>query len=228
MQRLYDIGADINIISRTAKDTPLHVAAANGSTEFIAEMLFLRADPSKPNAAGKTPFDVAAESGHEAAAALLRSHVKLPDASDLAKHLWPPGGPESGNPVPQAAWDKFKLSLSEHNVNSISRSYGVIHHLCCANQPHLIREILEQYGAARLATQPQHLPINSVLQAPTLISKRATRARPHCTLPPRRATFAALKCCWSWAAACVALITHGGRRSTLRRRLKSSRCSHRM
>lgn len=32
------------------------------------------------------------------------------------------GGPESGNRVKQEQWDKFKTSLSEHNVNSISRS----------------------------------------------------------------------------------------------------------
>ena len=147
LQRLYEMGADINIISRTAKDTPLHVAAANNSTDFITELLLLRADPTKPNAAGKTACDVAVDNGHEAAAALLRSHVRLADASDLAKHLWPAGGPASGNRVEQAVWDKFKTSLTEHNVNSISRSYGVIHHLCCANQPHLIREIIEQYGA---------------------------------------------------------------------------------
>jgi hypothetical protein len=77
LQRLYDMGADINIISRTAKDTPLHVAAANGSTEFVNELLLLRADHLKPNAAGKTPCDVATESGHEATASLLRRCATL-------------------------------------------------------------------------------------------------------------------------------------------------------
>ncbi len=72
LQRLYDIGADVNIISRSAKDTPLHVAAAHGSVEFIQELLLLRADHQKPNGAGKTPLAVATESGHEEAAALLR------------------------------------------------------------------------------------------------------------------------------------------------------------
>jgi hypothetical protein len=77
LQRLYEMGADINIISRTAKDTPLHVAAANGSTEFVNELLLLRADHLKPNAAGKTPCDVATESGHEATASLLRRCMTL-------------------------------------------------------------------------------------------------------------------------------------------------------
>jgi ankyrin repeat protein len=71
LERLYDMAADINILSRRAKDTPLHVAAAYGSVEFINEMLLLRADHLKTNAAGKTPFDIANECGHSAAASLL-------------------------------------------------------------------------------------------------------------------------------------------------------------
>jgi|LauGreDrversion4_2_1035121.scaffolds.fasta_scaffold3194336_1 hypothetical protein len=69
---MYDLGADINIITRSAKDTPLHVAAAHGSVNFINELLLLRADHKKLNGAGKTAEAVAIEHGHTAAAELLR------------------------------------------------------------------------------------------------------------------------------------------------------------
>ncbi len=69
---MYDMGADINITTRLQKDTPLHIAAAHGSVDFIYELLLLRADHKKLNGAGKTPDAVATDSGHAAAAQLLR------------------------------------------------------------------------------------------------------------------------------------------------------------
>ena len=127
LKRLYDIGADINIITRSAKDTPLHVAAAHGSVDFINELLLLRADHHKLNAAGKTPADLASDNGHNAAATLLRrcdyfpshtalpspslpaphlppllfaprSHARMADVSDLAKTLLPPGFDQPDTP----------------------------------------------------------------------------------------------------------------------------------
>jgi hypothetical protein len=106
LKRLYDIGADINIITRSAKDTPLHVAAAHGSVDFINELLLLRADHHKLNAAGKTPSDVASDNGHNAAATLLRRHVYFPDTQlHPAFHSAPPSLPLTLAPffLPHAA-----------------------------------------------------------------------------------------------------------------------------
>jgi ankyrin repeat protein len=106
LKRLYDIGADINIITRSAKDSPLHVAAAHGSVDFINELLLLRADHHKLNAAGKTPSDVASDNGHNAAATLLRRHVYFPDTQlHPAFHSAPPSLPLTLSPffLPHAA-----------------------------------------------------------------------------------------------------------------------------
>jgi ankyrin repeat protein len=52
--------------------TPLMLAAAEGHTEVVQELVKAKADLAATNNAGKTAYDIATDAGHEEAAALLK------------------------------------------------------------------------------------------------------------------------------------------------------------
>ncbi len=56
--------ASVNEKIRVTRMTPLHLAASSGSTDSIAALLRLGADPTARNASGATPLMLAAEHGH--------------------------------------------------------------------------------------------------------------------------------------------------------------------
>ncbi len=72
VRELLQNGADANY--RYAGGlTPLHVAAANGSSEIARMLLEAGADPNARSDAGKTPLDFAREKGHARIAEMLEA-----------------------------------------------------------------------------------------------------------------------------------------------------------
>jgi uncharacterized protein len=69
---LLNAGADPNA-RQEGGFTPIHTAAFNGDAEMVHDLLAAGADPTAPTDDGKTAAAFAAEKGHEALAARLRS-----------------------------------------------------------------------------------------------------------------------------------------------------------
>ena len=69
---LLDQGADIEAREGESGSTPLHVAAGWGRVSVVKLLLDRGALKSVRNKAGKSPLEVAVESGHGDVAALLK------------------------------------------------------------------------------------------------------------------------------------------------------------
>ena len=81
MRWLLEHGADPNVPSYEARETPLHLWARNDTAIAAIDMLLDHgADPNLPRADGRTPYVLAVRGGHEAIAARLRERGAPADA----------------------------------------------------------------------------------------------------------------------------------------------------
>lgn len=81
---LLDHGAQINVVTRFERATPLHWAAEQGKAEIVALLLDRGADPEAGNLAGSTALHIAAKLGHEPVVRLLLERKLDANAANLA------------------------------------------------------------------------------------------------------------------------------------------------
>jgi ankyrin repeat protein len=81
MRWLLEHGADPNVPSYERRETPLHRIAELGRGAGVAELLLGHgADPARPRADGRTPYELAVRAGNRAVAGLLRARGAAPAA----------------------------------------------------------------------------------------------------------------------------------------------------
>jgi len=78
-----DHGAQVNVVTRLERATPLHWAAEQGKPEIVALLLARGADPTAKNLAGSTALHTAAKLGWEPVVRLLLERKLDPNAANL-------------------------------------------------------------------------------------------------------------------------------------------------
>ncbi len=74
MRWLLEHGADPNVPSYSSREVPLHRIAEFGRSAEVAEMLLAHgADPARPRADGRTPYELAMRAGNRVVADVLRA-----------------------------------------------------------------------------------------------------------------------------------------------------------
>jgi len=80
VKQLLEEGAPTTYADKLYGYTPLHIAAVNGREEQVARLLDAGASASATDIDGKTPLDLATESRHQIAQALLMAATPIPSA----------------------------------------------------------------------------------------------------------------------------------------------------
>src|SRR5206468_8066351 len=112
MQWLLEHGADPNVPSYAGRETPLHRIAEFGHGVDLAELMLAHgADPARPRADGRTPYELAMRVGNVAIANLLRSLGAAESGKDGAVRVLVSlgfdlglEGPWGGTALHHAAW----------------------------------------------------------------------------------------------------------------------------
>jgi len=153
IQFLIENGANINILDKADKNTPLHIAVKKGLTDVVDLLLKNEADKTLINIDGKTPFDIATKKKYQRIIKLFepsqdkqQSQVKQ---EKLLRYDDAQISPDLYHAVVQNKLQSLQPLVNDENINIQDEKNGatLLHYAVLYDRTDIVRYLLEM-GAA--------------------------------------------------------------------------------
>ena len=153
IQFLIENGANINILDKADRNTPLHIAVKKGLTDVVDLLLKNKADKTLINIDGKTPFDIATKKKYQRIIKLFEPSQDKQQSQDKQEKLLRYNdaqiSPNLYQAVVQNKLQSLKTLVNDENINIQDEKNGatLLHYAVLYDRTDIVRYLLNM-GAA--------------------------------------------------------------------------------